>query len=988
MHGRPVTRSPGQDDLGLDHPSHPNRWRILGVLVLALLVTSIDHTIINVAMPRLVEALGASSAGLQWIVASYTIVFAGLLLTAGSFGDRFGRRPALLGGVATFLMGSVVAASAGSTAALIAGRCAMGFGGALIMPTTLSILVNVFGDPRERAKAIAAWTAASGVGIAVGPIVGGLLMRHLSWSSVFWINVPLLVAAFFGAVHLVPDSRDPGAARVDPVGALLSIGAISSLVYAIIQAPGRGWTSTASLATFAGGTAVGILFIVWEGRRDEPMFDVGLFRRRGFSAGSMVLTLLFFAMAGTVFLQAQYLQFVLGYSPLAAGFALVPAALGMLVGTGGGAHLAARHGGRITVAVGTLTAAAGVAVQAALVDGGSYVPTGVGLLLFGLGAGIAMPAATELIMAAVPPARAGVGSAVNDTVREVGGALGVAVIGSAAATSYTSSMQHELDRFPGLAEIERTVLTDNVGAALQVSEHLGAPGEQIASAARDAFVGSMNSSLWIAAALAFGAAVVAFTRLPGHGPHSGEATGRSTPEVPRKEPSSRTDPDPTVSIGRSRREPVVRVVGASVAAGLAGAVLLTLGVYGGATEHVISGSALLAFGGGWAMLAVLSARFTSRPQRWAWVPAAVMAVAGMALLLGRPDDQALDTAGWVWPPVALALAVWMLARIRRGVDRRARWLLYPVVAAVALGAIGGTYETALADDQPASTAPGSLLDVGGHRLHLYCTGTGGPTVVLEGGLGGMSAGWARIRGDVERSSRVCAYDRAGQGWSDDVDGPQDGLAVAADLHTLLVRAGEPGPYVLVGHSAGGPYVMTFAAQYPDEVAGMVLLDSMSPYEFDDLPGFAGEQSMMRRGLGVLPSLARLGAGRVLPTSVWSSLPEPAASQVQTFASSPRGMRNQRDEQSMYRTVFAQAKALTSLDDKPLVVVTATETMHKHDEWAGLQDRLVALSTNSQHRVADATHAGLIDDEESVGSSAQAIAGVVRSVRTGRPVSAA
>ena len=300
MHGRPVTPTSGET-----HTSHPQRWRILGVLVLALLVTSIDHTIINVAMPRLVDDLGATSAQLQWIVASYTIVFAGLLLTAGSVGDRFSRRHALLAGLATFLAGSVVAATAGSTTALIVGRSVMGVGGALIMPTTLSILVNVFGDPRERAKAIAAWTAASGVGIAFGPIVGGALMRSFSWSSVFWINVPLLVAALVGAVHLVPDSRDPHATRLDPVGAVLSIAAIGSLVYAIIQAPERGWTSTASLVNFAVGTAIGIVFVAWEMRRDDPMLDIGLFRNRSFSAGSIALTLLFFAMAGTVFLEAS-----------------------------------------------------------------------------------------------------------------------------------------------------------------------------------------------------------------------------------------------------------------------------------------------------------------------------------------------------------------------------------------------------------------------------------------------------------------------------------------------------------------------------------------------------------------------------------------------------------------------------------------------------------------------------------------------------------
>ena len=524
MHGRPTTQS-----IGDTHASHPNRWRILGVLVLALLVTSIDHTIINVAMPQLVGDLGASSAQLQWIVAAYTIVFAGLLLTAGSLGDRFSRLHALLAGLLTFLGGSIVSATAGSTTALIAGRCVMGVGGALIMPTTLSILVNVFGDPRERAKAIAGWTAASGVGIAVGPIVGGALMRSFSWSSVFWINVPLLVVAFVGALHLVPDSRDPHATRLDPIGAGLSIAAISTLVYAIIQAPERGWTSTESVVNFTVGAALAVVFVIWEMRRDDPMLDMTLFRNRSFSAGSIALALLFFAMAGTVFLQAQYLQFVLEYTPLAAGFALVPAAIGMLLGTGGGAHLAEMHGGRITVTAGTLIATAGVAVQAAFVDGGSYAPTGIGLLLFGLGAGIAMPAATEMIMATLPPARAGVGSAVNDTVREFGGALGVAVIGSVAATSYATSMQDKLADFPTLTDVDRTMLTNNVGAAIHAGEHLGAQADQIATAARAAFVDSMHSSLWIAVGLAFCAAAVTFTQLPrqaanhaahwGHGSH-------------------------------------------------------------------------------------------------------------------------------------------------------------------------------------------------------------------------------------------------------------------------------------------------------------------------------------------------------------------------------------------------------------------------------------------------------------------------------------
>jgi pimeloyl-ACP methyl ester carboxylesterase len=450
-----------------------------------------------------------------------------------------------------------------------------------------------------------------------------------------------------------------------------------------------------------------------------------------------------------------------------------------------------------------------------------------------------------------------------------------------------------------------------------------------------------------------------------------------------------TNDEPVAVLDETSREPVWRVVGGSLAAGLVGAIVLTLGVFGGASEHVISGSALLAFAAGWAMLALLSTRFTSQPQSWARVPAAFMAAAGVALLIAQPDDRALNTAGWVWPPVVIALAVWLIIQVRRNLTGRVRWLIYPVIASLAIGAVGGMYETATrAHDRNAYPAPGTLYDVGGHRLHLYCTGTGSPTVVLEHGLGATSAGWTRITTELSRTTRVCTYDRAGQGWSDDVDTPQDAPAVAADLHTLLARADESGPYVLVGHSAGGPYVMTYAAQYPDEAAGMVLLDSMSPYEFTDLPGFATEQSMMSRGLAVLPTLTRLGAGRILPTSAWSSLPEPAASQVQAFAASARGMRNMRDEQSMYPTVFEQAKALTSLDSKPLVVVTATESIQKHEEWDGLQDRLAALSTNNDHRVADATHAGLIDDSESFEASVQAIVDVVRSVRTGQPVLAA
>jgi EmrB/QacA subfamily drug resistance transporter len=509
MHGRPA---PTTTEQPLD--SHPQRWRILVVLVLALLVTSIDHTIINVALPRLVGDLGASAADLQWVVASYTVVFAGFLLSAGSLGDRFGRRRGLIAGLTTFLAGSIAAASATSTTMLIAARSVMGVGGALIMPTTLSILVNAFGDPRERAKAIAVWTAASGAGIALGPIVGGALMRSFSWSSVFWVNVPVLVAAIVGALHVVPESRDPNATRLDPMGALLSILAAGSFVYAIIQAPERGWLSQATIITFAIGAVTTLAFAAWETHRDDPMLDLRLFRNRGFSVASVALAILFFAMAGAVFLQAQYLQFILNYSPLVAGIALIPAAIGIVIGTGAGAHLAATVGGRVAVVTGILLAAAGLVSQAVMLDGTSYLPTGIGLLFFGLGAGVVMPSATDLIMATLPPARAGVGSAVNDTVREVGGALGVAVIGSVAATSYSSSVRGDLARFPELTDTALATLTDNAGAAIEMSHNLGPNGAEILTIVRNAFIDSMSGALWVSAVAAIGAAALALVYLP------------------------------------------------------------------------------------------------------------------------------------------------------------------------------------------------------------------------------------------------------------------------------------------------------------------------------------------------------------------------------------------------------------------------------------------------------------------------------------------
>ena len=431
---------------------------------------------------------------------------------------------------------------------------------------------------------------------------------------------------------------------------------------------------------------------------------------------------------------------------------------------------------------------------------------------------------------------------------------------------------------------------------------------------------------------------------------------------------------PAATDPRPRTGPIRRVIAGSLLIGTVLAAVLTLVLFAGATEPVITGSALLGFAAGWAMLALLSTRMTTQRQRWAWVPAAALGATGVGLLATTPDDPALTAAGWVWPPLLLALAVWMGIRVRRSLAAGSgRWLLYPVVATAAAAAIGGAIETVgLASDQRRYAMPGQVHDVGGYRLHLNCTGSGNPTVVLTSGLGAFSANWARIAPAVAGTTRVCVYDRAGQGWSEDAPEAQDGLAAAADLHTLLDRAGEDGPYVLVGHSIGGDHAMTYADRYPEQVAGMVLLDTTPPYGATaDGVAHAGPPS----AVAVLPSLARLGIGRLLPTSFWSALPEPAASQVRALGASPRGWRNTAAEYATLPALLTQAQSLSTLGGKPLVVLTATE--HVTDPtWAAAHNRMAALSTNSSHRAADASHTGPLDEEHGADLSASAIDDVV------------
>jgi len=426
------------------------------------------------------------------------------------------------------------------------------------------------------------------------------------------------------------------------------------------------------------------------------------------------------------------------------------------------------------------------------------------------------------------------------------------------------------------------------------------------------------------------------------------------------------------------------IVALSMAAGLIAAVVLVAMPFIPATENVLTGVVLLAFALGWALLAVLSTRFSDQPQRWAAAPAMFMAVAGLVSLSGSAAVQA--GFSWIWPPVLFGLVVWMFLRVRRDMRTRiGRWLLYPVLAVLMIASVGGGYQTVRESlDAKAYPPPGQLIDVGGHRLHLYCTGSGSPTVVLEPGGGASSSdlGWITLA--VARDTRVCVYDRAGRGWSDPADGPQDGNHIAADLHTLLQRAQVPGPYVLAGHSFGGLYVQSFAAQFPDQVAGVVLLDSTAPRPGPAQTANTDPYNVIGRVAALSAASAHLGAGRLLNPFSYTTLPPRSRDEARANSSTASSLASFVEEYGVANTSMQQASALTSLNGKPLIVLTADEGI-TDDQWQSKQDRMATLSTNSLHRHANATHASLLDDEADAAVASKAIHDVVVAVRTSRPL---
>ncbi len=494
---------------------YARRWQALGVLAASLLIITIDNTILNVALPSLRTELGADSSQTSWIVDSYLLVFASLLLVGGTLGDRFGRRRFLFAGLLVFGGGSILAAMSGSANELIAARSLMGVGAAAIMPATLSILTNIF-PAEERPKAIAAWAAVSGLGVALGPITGGLLLDYFSWQSVFLVNVPIVIAALFFGKLLIPESRDPEAPRIDVVGAVLSIAGLTSVVWGLIEAAERGWTDTTVLGAFAVGTAVLAAFAGWERKVQQPMIDITIFRNLRFSAASLSVMLVFFGLMGTVFMLTTYLQTVMGYSPLEAGVRMIPVAVGLIFGSRAAIVLTERFGTKIAVAGGLGVVAVGMQILSCADMDSGYGLVATALVVMGFGLAIAMTPATEAIMGTLPKEKAGAGSAMNDVLRELGATLGVAVLGSILASKYAGGMGTSTDGLPAEAA---HASVDSVDGAHAVAAELGDSAGSLVASADQAFVAAMGTTTDIASAVALVGALVALVLLPTRAKH-------------------------------------------------------------------------------------------------------------------------------------------------------------------------------------------------------------------------------------------------------------------------------------------------------------------------------------------------------------------------------------------------------------------------------------------------------------------------------------
>ncbi|HUQ39231.1 MAG TPA: MFS transporter [Acidimicrobiales bacterium] len=489
----------------------PRRWWVLALLCTSLLIVIVGNTSLNTALPTLSRELKATITQLQWMVDAYSLVFAGLLLTAGALGDRFGRKGALQIGLGLFALSCVAASQASSAGQLIAVRAVMGIAAAFIMPSTLSLLTNVF-PPHERAKAIAIWAGVAGGGAAIGPISSGYLVEHFWWGSVFLVNVPIIVVALLIGRTLLPKSKDPDQGRLDPLGAVLSTVGISTLVYAIIEAPGHGWGSPQTIAAFAAAVVLLGLFAAWEIRTPTPMLDLGFFRNPQFSVAAGGIALIFFAMFGMFFLIAQYFQLVLGYTPFQAGIRQGPVALVIMIVAPNSAPLAHRFGANRVVAAGLLLVSIAMLMNSRLALDTGYPYILLSMSIMACGMALTMSPMTASIMASVPMNKAGIGSAINDTTRELGGALGVAVLGSLVTSRYVHLLKPAVMSLPADAA---SATQRSLAGALGVARNLPATqAHDLVMAARSSFVSGIQLAAVTAAIVAMAASAIVLRLLP------------------------------------------------------------------------------------------------------------------------------------------------------------------------------------------------------------------------------------------------------------------------------------------------------------------------------------------------------------------------------------------------------------------------------------------------------------------------------------------
>ncbi len=509
------------------------RWATLTVLCVTLLLISLDNTILNVALPSVVRALGATSTQLQWVVDSYAIVFAGLLLTLGALGDRVGRKWVFMGGLVVFGAGSALAAWSPTPDRLTAARAVMGVGAAALMPCTLSILTNVFTSDHDRARAIGIWSGTAGLGVAIGPILGGFLLVHYWWGSVFLINVPIALIGLVAAAFFVPNSKNPEAKRADPVGAALSMIGFGTLLWAIIEAPNRTWTSPAILAAFFGALVVIGAFVAWERHIDHPMLPMRFFANRRYSAAIASLALVLFALLGLFFLVTQYLQFCLGFSPLKTGLGLAPIALVLLVAAPSSVALARRFGTKPVVAGGLTLIAVGLGLLSQTTVHSTYRDCMPWFALIGFGVGLTMAPSTESVMGSLPRDDAGVGSATSDTSMQIGGALGVGVLGTVLTFRYQALLTPLLAHQSIPAAVEKLIL-GSLGGALAVAQHIPGPaGTALAQAARRGFVSGMDLGFVVAAVVVALAGLIVLVALPNRA-RPKEAVASSTEGRPHR----------------------------------------------------------------------------------------------------------------------------------------------------------------------------------------------------------------------------------------------------------------------------------------------------------------------------------------------------------------------------------------------------------------------------------------------------------------------